>query len=98
MRAETAESMLTLLERVTSDADGTGRAARIEGVRVAGKTGTTRSRPTSTAKSHYASFVGIVPADAPRFVILVGVDGVAGAGGTVAAPVFAAIAARALGR
>ena len=47
---------------------------------------------------YYASFVGIVPADAPRFVVLVGVDGVTGAGGKVAAPVFAKIAARAVHR
>ena len=47
---------------------------------------------------HYAGFVGIVPADAPRFVVLDGVDGVAGMGGTVAAPMFAKIASRALGR
>jgi cell division protein FtsI/penicillin-binding protein 2 len=62
---------------------------------VAGKTGTAN---TEVAGRNYASFVGIAPADAPRVVVLVGVDGVTGAGGEVAAPVFARIAARALGR
>jgi cell division protein FtsI (penicillin-binding protein 3) len=94
MTSGTARTVLTLLARVVDDASGTGQAARIAGVRVAGKTGTAQSR----GDRHYASFVGIVPADAPRFVVLVGVDGVTGAGGKVAAPVFAKIAARALGR
>jgi len=94
MSSDTARTVMTMLERVVNDADGTGQAARIDGIRVAGKTGTAESR----GGRHYASFVGIVPADAPRFVVLVGVDGVTGAGGKVAAPAFANIAARALGR
>ena len=94
MGEDTARTMRGLLERVITYAKGTGHAARIEGVRVAGKTGTAHT----TGKTYYASFVGIVPADAPRFVVLVGVDGVTGSGGTVAAPAFAAIAARALAR
>jgi beta-lactamase regulating signal transducer with metallopeptidase domain len=94
MSADTAHAVLTMLDRVVNDADGTGQAARLDGIRVAGKTGTAQSR----GDRHYASFVGIVPANAPRFVVLVAVDGVAGAGGKVAAPVVAKIAARALGR
>ena len=92
MSAETARAVMTMLERVVDGADGTGHAARIDGVRVAGKTGTAGT----VAGHNYASFVGIVPADAPRFVVLVAFDGVAGAGGDVAAPVFAKIAAQAL--
>ncbi|MGE0551514.1 MAG: penicillin-binding transpeptidase domain-containing protein [Kofleriaceae bacterium] len=95
MSEPVARTVLSLLERPIVDAGGTARAARIEGVRVAGKTGTVKS---SIGRGYYASFVGIVPADAPRFVVLVGVDGVDGQGGTVAAPVFAKIAARALAR
>jgi beta-lactamase regulating signal transducer with metallopeptidase domain len=94
MSEDTAHSVLGMLERVVDDQAGTGHNARIAGVRVAGKTGTAMSR----GGRHYASFVGIVPSDAPRFVVLVGVDGVTGAGGEVAAPVFAKIASRALGR
>ncbi len=94
MREDTARTVLGLMEHVVVDSCGTGQAARLDGVRVAGKTGTTRSKPNSDR--HYASFVGIVPADAPRFVILVGVDGVTSAGGKVAAPVFATIATRVL--
>jgi len=92
MTAETARAVRAMMVRVVEDAEGTGQAARIEGVRVAGKTGTA----PSGAKRNYASFVGIVPADAPRFVVLVGADGVEKQGGVVAAPAFAAIATRAL--
>ena len=42
-------------------------AAQIAGVRVAGKTGTAS---TATEGRYHASFVGIVPADAPRYVVL----------------------------
>ncbi|HEY4118388.1 MAG TPA: penicillin-binding transpeptidase domain-containing protein, partial [Byssovorax sp.] len=90
---DTARAVLAMLERVITDEHGTGHAARIPNVRVAGKTGTARSH---VAGKYYASFVGIVPADAPRFVILVGVDGVDGYGGKVAAPVFATLATAAL--
>ena len=95
MPEATARAVLAMLDRVVNDAGGTGRAARIPGVRVAGKTGTAAS---GTAGRHYASFVGIAPADAPRVIVLVGLDGVRGAGGQVAAPVFARLAARALRR
>jgi beta-lactamase regulating signal transducer with metallopeptidase domain len=95
MSTETARTVMAMLDRVVDDVDGTGRAARIAGVRVAGKTGTAQ---TSVAGQYYASFVGIVPANAPRLVVLVGFDGVTGAGGEVAAPVFARIATLALAR
>ena len=95
MSADTARAVVAMLARVVDDPAGTGHAARIDGVRVVGKTGTAE---TAVAGRYYASFVGIVPADAPRFVVLVGVDGVTGSGGEVAAPVFAKIAARALAR
>jgi cell division protein FtsI (penicillin-binding protein 3) len=96
LRAETARAMIALLEQAVADERSTGRAARIPGTRVAGKTGTAEDR--STARM-YGSFVGIVPADRPRFVILVGAEVPPRedyAGGTVAAPTFARVAARAL--
>ena len=91
MTEQTAHQVLSMLERVVTDADGTGHAAALDGVRVAGKTGTAHS-----GAHYFVSFVGIVPADAPRFVVLVGVDGVDESGGKVAAPVFAKLAAHAL--
>ncbi|HEY0192478.1 MAG TPA: penicillin-binding transpeptidase domain-containing protein [Kofleriaceae bacterium] len=94
MSEPAATAVLAMLERVVTDADGTGHAAAIAGVRVAGKTGTAERG----GDRFYASFVGIVPADAPRYVVLVGVEGVREGGGELAAPMFAVLAAAALGR
>jgi beta-lactamase regulating signal transducer with metallopeptidase domain len=97
---ETARTIVGLLTEVVEGAHGTGGAARIPGVRVAGKTGTADrpAAPGDAAEQVYASFVGMAPADAPRFVVLVGLETArdGASGGTVAAPVFARIAARAL--
>jgi cell division protein FtsI (penicillin-binding protein 3) len=94
---ETARAIVSMLEGVVTSERATGKAARVAGVRVAGKTGTAELSPGG--KSVYASFVGIAPVERPRFVILVGVEDPRGgeSGGKVAAPVFARIAARALG-
>jgi cell division protein FtsI (penicillin-binding protein 3) len=74
---------------------GTGTAARIEGYTVAGKTGTAR-KPSETkagySDSYMASFVGFLPAEAPRLSAIVVLDEPTPYyGGIVAAPVFAAI-------
>jgi cell division protein FtsI/penicillin-binding protein 2 len=87
--------------RVTVE-DGTGRQARLQGYVVAGKTGTAQ-KPESGGYSHervMASFVGMVPAEDPRLVILVMVDEPTKetSGARVAAPVFAKIADFALRR
>ena len=97
VRPETARVMLDMLERAVDGTNATGKAARVPGVRVAGKTGTS-DIDQPNASQIYASFIGIVPADAPRYVILVGaVDPREGIwGGAVAAPAFARIATRAL--
>jgi cell division protein FtsI/penicillin-binding protein 2 len=81
----TARTLREMLESAVSGERATGKAARIAGVRVAGKTG------TSDAERALSSFVGWLPADAPRFVIYVGVESPRreASGGTCAAPVFA---------
>ena len=77
---------------------GTGTQARIAGVAVAGKTGTAQKVDAKTgrysARDRMSSFIGFLPADAPRFVILVVIDSPRNAtyGGLVAAPVFRRIA------
>jgi cell division protein FtsI (penicillin-binding protein 3) len=81
-------------------ARGTGQnAALVEHV-VAGKTGTAQKAVKGgyAPDKFVASFVGYVPADRPRLVILVVVDEPKGAqyGGTIAAPVFKEIAEAAL--
>ena len=78
--------------------DGTGTNAQIAGYQVAGKTGT--AQKVNEEEGGYAddrfvaSFVGMVPADHPRLVILVMVDepSTEHLGARVAAPAFAKIA------
>jgi cell division protein FtsI (penicillin-binding protein 3) len=77
--------------------EGTGTLAAVPGYKVAGKTGTAAKpdpRGGYSDSRYVASFVGYVPASAPRLVILVTVDEPQGAiwGGVVAAPAFAEIA------
>lgn len=100
LRPATAGSVMAMLERAVNDEKATGKAARVEGVRVAGKTGTHDEPAEGGKPQYYASFIGAAPAEAPRFVVLVGavVPGESGTGGRVAAPVFARIVARALAR
>ena len=100
--AETAAQVSRWLEGVVADADGTGKKARLEGWRVAGKTGTAQKADAATggysADKRFSSFVGFAPADAPRVVIGVFIDEPKGEvyGGDVAAPVFRELAEHAL--
>ncbi|WP_437894812.1 penicillin-binding transpeptidase domain-containing protein [Sorangium sp. So ce124] len=100
LRPETARAVMGMLERAVSDEQATGKAARVQGVRVAGKTGTTDEESAAGEPRAYASFIGVAPAEQPRLVILVGavVAAEGATGGKVAGPVFARITARALGR
>jgi len=66
---------------------GTGTAAAIPGVQVAGKTGTAELRPNSSnPRDADAWFVAFAPASKPRVAVAVMLVG-AGFGGTAAAPV-----------
>lgn len=77
---------------------GTGKQAQLRGYWVAGKTGTAQKAlegGRGYAQGKYiASFVGIVPADAPRAVIMVLADEPQNGyyGGEVAAPAFRQVA------
>ncbi len=99
MKPETARTMISMLESSVSDEKATGKRARVAGVRVAGKTGTAGWTLPSGGEGVYASFVGFVPANAPRYVVLVGLEQPreGGNGGSAAAPVFARVVTRALG-
>lgn len=96
MSAETARVLTEILRGVVDS--GTGTNARLDGFAVAGKTGTAQKVEPGTgrysARARMSSFVGFVPADDPKLAILVVVDSPKKAtyGGTVAAPVFRAIA------
>lgn len=97
---ETSRQMINILKSVVKT--GTGAKAAIPGFEVAGKTGTAQKIDPKTqtySKTKYlASFVGFVPADAPRLVILVMIDEPQKTywGGEVAAPVFQKIARKTL--
>jgi cell division protein FtsI (penicillin-binding protein 3) len=90
-----SDQLMSMLRDVVIE--GTGTEAEVEGYQVAGKTGTA-AKPDPRggySKSLYvASFVGVVPASAPKLVVLVTVDEPRGAiwGGVVAAPAFQQIA------
>ena len=98
---KTASLLASMLKGVTNEG-GTGTMASVEGFDVAGKTGTAQKADLThggyAAKKRVGSFVGFVPAEAPRLVVLVLVDEpeVAVYGGVVAAPVFQKIARGAL--
>jgi cell division protein FtsI (penicillin-binding protein 3) len=99
-----AHTMNLLLRNVVAGQNGTGRRAQLADYTVAGKTGT--AQMVDPANGRYfqsrlvASFVGFVPADNPRLVILVVLEDVGHGhfGGQVAAPVFGEIASDALSR
>ena len=88
--SETAAIVRDLM--VQAVRNGTGTAAALEGVQVAGKTGTAE---VSDDEPH-AWFAGFAPADNPRVVVAVLVEN-GGTGGSVAAPIARQVIAAALG-
>ena len=88
----TAREMRQMMEKVVSE--GGGKKASIPGYRIAGKTGTAEKKAVNGgyAKGEYiTSFVGFVPADKPKYAMLVMVDTPKGSniyGSQVAAPIF----------
>jgi cell division protein FtsI (penicillin-binding protein 3) len=89
----------TVLDMLTSVVDeGTGKEAAVPGYSVSGKTGTAQKVDPLTGRySHrkvVASFVGAIPAESPRLVILVMIDEPEKLrwGGSIAAPTFREIA------
>jgi cell division protein FtsI (penicillin-binding protein 3) len=102
VKSDVAARVARMMETVTADDRGTGIKARVPGFRVAGKTGTAQKVDPVTggysADKRVASFVGFVPAEAPRLVVMVMIDEPHGQvyGGLVAAPVFARVATQSL--
>jgi cell division protein FtsI (penicillin-binding protein 3) len=98
--AATARTLLDMLRDVVEV--GTGKEAALEDYTVAGKTGTAQKLDPATGRYSnrkvVASFVGAVPAESPRLVILVVIDDPETLrwGGSVAAPAFQGIARDAL--
>jgi cell division protein FtsI (penicillin-binding protein 3) len=99
LRPQTAALLTRMLTYVVQD--GTGINAQIGGYQVAGKTGTAKK---IDASGHYerryvASFIGFLPASAPRVVIATVIDEPRTVyGGVAAAPLFQQVARYAIQR
>ncbi|MFH0902778.1 MAG: penicillin-binding protein 2 [Pseudomonadota bacterium] len=98
MKATTAKAMAAMLATVL-EPGGTAESIRIPGFVAAGKTGTAHKLDPRTrryaADRYLASFVGFVPVEDPRLVIVAIIDEPRGGkhyGGEVAGPVFARVA------
>jgi cell division protein FtsI (penicillin-binding protein 3) len=94
-----ARELRTMMEAVVDVKEATGTQAAVPGYRVAGKTGTGKRLIDGQYTAYNAgSFVGMAPAENPRFVIAVFADVPNGTGGDVAAPAFSTMMSEALRR
>ncbi len=81
MKPGTASALAQMMSKVVEE--GTGTAAALEGIDVAGKTGTAEVGGRRTRRGSSAS----LPCKGPRVAIAVTVERTTGQGGTVAAPI-----------
>lgn len=91
---QTSKLVREALESVV--ANGSGRQAYRDGLRIGGKTGTAQKVQNGRYKDgdYIVSFIGFAPADDPEIVIYVAIDGPKGGpifGGTIAAPIVGQI-------
>jgi peptidoglycan glycosyltransferase len=83
MKPETADQMAQMMSRVVEE--GTGTAAALSGITVAGKTGTAETG--ANAEFTQAWFICFAPVENPRMAVAVTIPNANGQGGTVAAPI-----------
>jgi peptidoglycan glycosyltransferase len=79
---QTADELTAMMESVVSS--GTGTAAQIPDVAVAGKTGTAE---TGIANKHVTWFIAFAPAGAPKVAVAVALENQTGFGATTAGPI-----------
>lgn len=98
-KASTLKKLLPVFESVVADS-GTGDLAQVEGLRIAGKTGTAKKVVNGRYTNRYrSSFVGFFPVDDPKYVCFILLDEpkTIGYGGLTAGPIFKNIALRIAG-
>ncbi len=83
MKRSTAESLTSMMEAVVNE--GTGTAAQIPGVQVAGKTGTAETQIGTAINNVW--FIAFAPAAHPTAAVAVTLQGVPGQGAAFAAPI-----------
>ena len=93
MKPETADQLTNMMSRVVEE--GTGTAAALAGVRVAGKTGTAEVGANREFTQPW--FIGFAPVEDPRMAVAVTVERTTGQGGTVAAPIAKSVLEALLG-
>jgi peptidoglycan glycosyltransferase len=93
MKPETADQLTQMMARVVEE--GTGTAAALSGIRVAGKTGTAEVGANREFTQPW--FICFAPVDNPRIAIAVTVERTTGQGGTVAAPIAKSVLEALLG-
>ena len=86
MSARTAQELTSMM--VSAVTSGTGTAAQIPGIQVAGKTGTAE---TGARGINTTWFICFAPADHPRVAVAVVLENQHGFGGTTAAPIARAL-------
>lgn len=98
-KKSTLDKLLPVFESVVSDS-GTGEYAQVEGLSIAGKTGTAKKVVNGRYTNRYrSSFVGFFPVDDPEYVCFILLDEpkTSGYGGYTAGPIFKNIATRIAG-
>ena len=93
MKPSTAQALTDMM--VSAVSAGTGTAAQISGVEVAGKTGTAE---TGVAGRNTTWFVAFAPASDARIAVSVALENQTGTGGSTAAPIAREIMTTALSR
>ncbi|HZM80668.1 MAG TPA: penicillin-binding transpeptidase domain-containing protein, partial [Candidatus Limnocylindrales bacterium] len=89
---ENAAALRQIMEAVTAVDDATGVTARLAGYRISGKTGTGQQvKDGKYIPGEVASFIGMAPADQPKYVIAVFAHTPGGGGGAIAGPAFSAM-------
>ncbi|MEA2493027.1 MAG: penicillin-binding protein [Thermoleophilaceae bacterium] len=93
MSQQSAAQIGQMMQHVVEE--GTGTAARLTGISVAGKTGTAEIPGTT---ENQVWFICFAPADKPRMAVAVTIERTQGEGGTVAAPIAKQVLETLLGK